>query len=99
MKLQIKILNGKDCVVDAGPDTTISAVKHLVAAKLGVPAASQRLVYRGKPLADEQTINKAGLADNTKLYLVVCSVSRKHPSGLRKMLENQLKNQILKYNI
>merc|ERR1712178_159274 len=71
MKLQIKILNGKDCVVDVSPNSTIPQLKEQVEKNMGVPASSQRLVFRGKPLVDEKTVSGSGLTDNTKIFLVV----------------------------
>lgn len=71
MKLQIKILNGADCVVDVEPSSSIAEVKLRVERCMGVPAHNQRLVFRGKPLVDEKTVAGSGLADNTKIFLVV----------------------------
>jgi hypothetical protein len=40
--------------------TPVSAVKGVLEAMLNIPAARQRLIYRGRVLRDEQTMQDIG---------------------------------------
>ena len=50
--------------------TTIAALKDLLADPTSTPAPSQRMIYRGRELADTSTLAAAGVGDGHTLHLV-----------------------------
>lgn len=49
----------------------MSTLKHLVSDKLNVPVRQQRLLFKGKALADEKRLSDYNIGPNSKLNLVV----------------------------
>lgn len=49
----------------------MSTLKHLVSDKLNVPVRQQRLLFKGKALADEKGLSDYNIGPNSKLNLVV----------------------------
>jgi len=74
MILTVKILRGRECTVEAPVNSPVSFVKQLVARELDIPVDQQRLVFRGKTLADSQSLGDYNIVDGTKLHLVVRKV-------------------------
>lgn len=54
-------------------------LKHLIAEQLYVPISEQKLVYDGKTLADDQSLEFQNVKDGSRLHLMV----KKSPSGAR----------------
>lgn len=54
--MQIFIKYDKTFAYDVEPDWTISKVKHAIKDKLGWPVKMQRLMYAGKMLEDQKTL-------------------------------------------
>lgn len=58
--LHIRCANGSKFTVRADLDATVGAFKEVVAGSCDVPAAQQRLIYKGRILKDEQTLESYG---------------------------------------
>nr|ACO08057.1 Ubiquitin-like protein 4A [Oncorhynchus mykiss] len=71
MILTIKPLKGKECNVQVTEDEKVSMVKELVSERLNIPANQQRLLYKGKALADEHRLSDYSIGPKAKLNLVV----------------------------
>ncbi|XP_070557662.1 ubiquitin-like protein 4A [Ptychodera flava] len=73
MLITVKILQaqGKECSIEVTATDSISSVKELIARELDVPVDQQRLVFRGKTLADGQSLGDYNIGPGTKLHLVV----------------------------
>ncbi|XP_023376422.1 ubiquitin-like protein 4A [Pteropus vampyrus] len=52
-------------------DELVSTLKHLVSEKLNVPVRQQRLLFKGKALADGKRLSDYSIGPNSKLNLVV----------------------------
>lgn len=52
-------------------DELVSTLKHLVSEKLNVPVRQQRLLFKGKALADGKRLSDYSVGPNSKLNLVV----------------------------
>ncbi|MBN3280941.1 UB4AA protein, partial [Polyodon spathula] len=52
-------------------DEKVSRVKSLVSERLNIPANQQRLLYKGKALADEHRLSHYSIGPDSKLNLVV----------------------------
>lgn len=71
MILTVKPLQGKECNVQVTEDEKVSTVKELVSERLNIPANQQRLLYKGKALADEHRLSDYSIGPEAKLNLVV----------------------------
>lgn len=72
MKIIVKKLQGKECVVDILPTDTVLQLKHKVSDLLGIDVPQQRLLLTGKALADENPLSfYPGIKDGSKLNLLV----------------------------
>uniref|UniRef100_A0A0G4F6X8 Ubiquitin-like domain-containing protein n=1 Tax=Chromera velia CCMP2878 TaxID=1169474 RepID=A0A0G4F6X8_9ALVE len=69
MQIFVRNLEGKNLLLSVGPETSVEEVKALVEARDGVPAELQRLIYGGKQLVDEETLEESSIDDEATLYL------------------------------
>ena len=58
--LHIRCANGSKFTVQADLAATVGAFKEVVAGSCDVPAPQQRLIYKGRILKDEQTLESYG---------------------------------------
>ncbi|CAG5921713.1 ubiquitin-like protein 4A [Menidia menidia] len=77
MILTVKPLQGKECCVQVTEDEKVSTVKELVSERLNIPANQQRLLYKGKALADEHRLSDYSIGPEAKLNLVIRPVGEK----------------------
>ncbi|KAG7332078.1 hypothetical protein KOW79_003912 [Hemibagrus wyckioides] len=71
MILTVKPLQGKECNVQVTENEKVSTVKELVFERLNIPPHQQRLLYKGKALADEYRLSDYAIGPEAKLNLVV----------------------------
>ncbi|XP_068780227.1 ubiquitin-like protein 4A [Struthio camelus] len=71
MLLTVKALQGRECSLQVSPEERVGALKRLVAEQLDVPVAQQRLLYRGKALADELRLSDYAIGPEARLNLVL----------------------------
>lgn len=63
------------------PSTTVFQVKLMISQLLHVPASAQKLIFKGKVLADKQTLGRAHITDNAKVLLMSSASKTKHGAG------------------
>ncbi|KAI9183686.1 UV excision repair protein rad23 [Blastocladiella emersonii ATCC 22665] len=71
MKLTVKTLQQKAIVLDVEPTTTASGIKEKLAESQGFDVASQKLIYSGKILADDQTVEALGVKETDFMVVMV----------------------------
>ncbi|KAM6144059.1 ubiquitin-like protein 4A [Erethizon dorsatum] len=71
MQLTVKALQGRECTLQVPEDELVTTVKQLVSEKLSVPVRQQRLLFKGKALADGKRLSDYSIGPNSKLNLVV----------------------------
>lgn len=71
MEVHVMTLTGNRYTISVSAFTTIAHLKISVSAQTGVPPCEQRLIYNGKPLDDQQTIETAGIPNGASIYLVI----------------------------
>jgi ubiquilin len=70
VKVNVKSSNGKTVPLDADVTSTVGAFKASIADQVEIPAAQQRLIFSGKVLKDEQTLESYGVQDGQTMHLV-----------------------------
>ncbi|KAM8753215.1 ubiquitin-like protein 4A isoform 2-T2 [Rhynchonycteris naso] len=89
MQLTVKALQGRECSLQVSEDELVSTLKHLVSEKLNVPVCQQRLLFKGKALADGKRLSDYSIGPNSKLNLVVKPLEKVllEESAARKLVE------------
>lgn len=67
----IKTLQGKTLTLEVKPEDSIGAIKQRIFEKEGIPVDQQRLVFNGKQLEDNQSVNDYNMADGCSVHLVL----------------------------
>lgn len=68
--LHVRCSNGSKVTVRSGLDSTVAAFKSLLAQNCDVPADQQRLIYKGRILKDDQTLESYGLQPDHTVHMV-----------------------------
>ncbi|XP_031829755.1 ubiquitin-like protein 4A [Nomia melanderi] len=72
MKVVVKKLPGKGCVVDIMPSDTVLQLKHKVSNLMGIEVSQQKLLYNGKALADANPLSfYPDIKDGCRLHMLV----------------------------
>lgn len=71
MQVFVKTLAGKTITVDVAQDDTIQALKKKIADKEALPAGEMRLVYSGKNLDDDRSLNDYDIKNDATLHLLL----------------------------
>ncbi|XP_059068009.1 uncharacterized protein LOC131855812 isoform X1 [Cryptomeria japonica] len=71
LSIKVKTLTGKEVEIDIEPTDTIERIKELVDQREGIPPLQQKLIYGGKQLNDEKTVEDYGLEGGSVLHLVL----------------------------
>ena len=85
MQIFVRLLDGKTMTLEVRGETTVRAVKRQIKEAQGLPMGFQRLIWAGKQLGDEQTLQQLGVGKESTLHLVgrltYDQVFVEHPDG------------------
>ena len=86
MKLIIKILGKNEEFTISVPNNSVDVrtLKKILERNNDIPVHSQRILYKGRALADTKPIQDYGITENSKLHLSI-----KPNGGIRDLPENQ----------
>ena len=68
--ITVKKMGGVKVDVPIGPATTVADVKAELVLELGVALAQQKLLFKGKPLADDKPLREYRIGDGSALNLM-----------------------------
>lgn len=71
MRIFITMLSGRSITMEVDPQDTIANIKAKVQDREGVRPDHQRLLYQGKQLEDEYTLDDYQIVKNSTLHLVL----------------------------
>ncbi|KAL0238333.1 hypothetical protein GEMRC1_012806 [Eukaryota sp. GEM-RC1] len=71
MRLSIRTLTGKTIKLKVQPNEGIEAIKNMIQDKEGIPSDQQYLVWSGKQLEDERTLQYYGIQTESTFHLVL----------------------------
>ncbi|XP_078041579.1 ubiquitin-like protein 4A [Augochlora pura] len=105
MKITVKKLHGKECVVDIMPSDTVLQLKQKISDLLHIEVPQQKLLHTGKTLADTNPLSfYPDIKDGSKLNLLVIKAEEgpskgKTPAGKtgRKDLRDEISRVLRLY--
>ena len=71
MLITIKTLSGRKLSLDFEPNQKVEEIKNALQEKEGIPVEQIRLIYSGKILKDEVTIQEANINPGTTLMMMM----------------------------
>ncbi|PWN18101.1 UV excision repair protein Rad23 [Microstroma glucosiphilum] len=81
MKLTVKSLQGGNFSLDAEPTDTIGSIKAKITTEKGHPAENQKIIYSGKILTDDQTVQACNVTEKGFLVLMVSKPKAPKPEA------------------
>lgn len=70
INVHVKSSSDKKFIVAIETDKTVLDLKNLIAEQTEVPAERQRLIYSGRVLKDNDTLNECKIADGNTVHMV-----------------------------
>lgn len=71
MQVKVITLTGNERIVEVEPADKIFLIKEKLEEQEGIPPEQQRLIYQGRQLKDDKTLNSYKLRTGTVLHLVI----------------------------
>ncbi|KAK7601227.1 hypothetical protein V9T40_008668 [Parthenolecanium corni] len=79
MKIQVKLLEREPFMLEVRPEESVAIIKEMVYQYLRIPIEEQKLIFRGRILKDNETLQCCPqIADGSKLHLIMVT-KKKHP--------------------
>nr|CAG8485519.1 15685_t:CDS:2 [Entrophospora candida] len=89
-KRRLSTLTGKEIEIDIEKDDKIARIKERVEEKEGIPPPQQRLIYSGKQLNDEKSVDESNIKPGEVLHLVLSLRGGDHAKFLHELPDEYL---------
>ena len=89
MQIFVRTLTGKNVAFDCESNDTINTVKAKIQNKESIPADQQRLIFGGKQLDDESTLEEYDIQKESTLNLVLSLDGGKKKKKKKKMIKGK----------
>jgi hypothetical protein len=70
MQIIVKHMHGRSTVLDVEPSIRVKDLKDKIAYKEGIPAVEQRLIFSGRTLQDDMTLEGYSVDRDLTIHLV-----------------------------
>ena len=72
MLIKVKTVTNRDLeLTTIEPSNTVAQLKEAIEASEGIPVIQQRLIFNGKPLVDEMTVEASGITAGVIVHMVL----------------------------
>jgi ubiquitin-like protein Nedd8 len=72
MLIKVKTVTNRDLdITTIEPTSTVQQLKQQIEASEGIPVVQQRLIFGGRPLTDENTIEASGITAGATVHMVL----------------------------
>ena len=71
MKIYVKMINGYIITLDIESNSSVALIKQKIEDKEGFYTDQQRLLFRGVPLADYNTVQQYGIQHENTIHLII----------------------------
>lgn len=72
MLIKVKTVTNRDLdITTIEKENTIAQLKEAIEASEGIPVVQQRLIFNGKPLQDELTVEASGIGPGHIVHMVL----------------------------
>ena len=70
IELKIKLMEGADLMVNVKLSDSVHSLKEKIQAMSSIPIEQQRVIFRGRILENESTLEECNLEDQDTVFLV-----------------------------
>ena len=70
INVRVKTLDGAEHLIELNRASSVSQLKSLIEEKTGIPPSGQRVIFQGRMLSDEISLNTAGVKDESVVHCV-----------------------------
>lgn len=68
--IRIKHMTNQPATIQVTKESTVAQIKEQIAGSFDVPAAEQKVIFKGKILSDNLTANDLGMEEGDTLHMV-----------------------------
>ena len=88
IELKVKVMYGDDVIIHCNANDLVKHLKEILEEKTGIPVDHQRLIFMGRVLNNDKTLEECNVKDRcvlslVKLTVVICNNSIRYSQSLQ----------------